>query len=252
MNIRRLLLVFCGFSLCLQVSLAAFEIKHGPGRFAQLVYPAADHFPLEAGSFELRFRPGFDPDLQAEVPFYMPMVYLTVMQGKTTLFSILSRYTWNASTRRRSSSLMLTGQMIPDGKLRMNHSDIGLRRGAWHDLIICWEPQHGQVLWQIWFDGKLVLDAREPAGSPFLLDEESRLYVGARYFNCCYAAIDWMRLSWGRRTPETFAPVADRQTMLLERYQPGQFSGQLNGSHRFVDTPDGRQALELFTQAEEE
>lgn len=252
MKIRRLLPFLCGVWLLLSGPLAGFEIKHGPARFAQLVYPAVDHFPLEGGSFEMRFRPGFDPDLQAEVPFYMPMVYLTLMQGKTALFSVFSRYTWNASTRRHSSSLMLTGQLIPDGKLRVNHSDIGLRRGAWHDLIISWEPQHGQVLWQIWFDGKLVLETREAAGPPFLLDAESRLYVGARYFNCCYAAIDWMRLSWGRRTPETFAPAADRQTMLLERYEPGLFTGKLNGSHRFVQTPDGRQTLELFTQAEEE
>lgn len=248
-----------------------FVVKSGQDKFAKIVYPAQGNILLEEGTFEGWFQIGFDPQRSVTEPrWFSPMTYVFVgTPGKSSVFSLISQYSYNEMLKEGAGSLRFHGKMQAKGSFDVPYAELKWAKGQWHALAVTWKKTGARYLCRIFVDGAPKAQQETELAEQFSLGESDVIQIGAHFLNSCYAAVDAIRVSSVERTDEEIrqsaveGPAWDRYTLLLDDFESidervpknvftiaekGQ-KGTISGACRIVDGPHGK-ALKLHVVEE--
>lgn len=259
-SLRLFLLLLLAAPVCLGDE---YKPPTGPDKFAHVVYDAVGNVELDEGTVELWVRNDFDPQSNLSNRFYMPMCYFRLSNGPKgdARIGLIARH----STSSKDVFATVDGASGGEKLQRLGWQ----KRGEWHHLAMTWRFGNGQYRRKLYVDGKLA-DKCVSDRPLMVLHEEAQVYVGACYFNCCFAAVDQLRISAVERTEQEIKDSAekgmtwDRLTLLFDdfgnietgpdksattRSEKGKV-GTVKGAYKLIDGRFGK-ALQLHVVEEE-
>lgn len=251
------LCLLVALALCRWGSAMEYKVPTGPDKFAHVVYDAIGNVELDEGTVEMWVRNDFDPLSRMTNRFYMPMSYLRVHCGPKVKspIGVIARHV-------TSSKDVFVTVGSASGGIRLSRLGWKQKR-EWHCLAVTWRYDNGQYTRKVYVDGKF-RDKVVADQKPMAMRADAKILVGAYYFNCCFAAVDQLRVSAVERTEAEIADSAknglkwDVFTLLFDdfdkieprgkgkaitRAAKGK-AGTIEGSYRLIDGKFGK-ALQL-------
>ena len=240
-----------------------YKVPTGPDKFARIMYDAVGNVELDEGTVEMWVRNDFDPLSQMTNRFYMPISYFRVHCGPKVKspIGVIARHS-------TSSKDVFVTVGRASGGVRLSRLGWKQKR-EWHCLAVTWKYQDGQCTRKVYVDGKrrnkVVADQK-----PMAMRANAKILVGAYYFNCCFAAVDQLRVSAVERTDaeiedsfqnglkwdvltllfDDFDKIEARgRSKAITRAGKGK-TGTIEGSYRLIDGKFGK-ALQLHVIEEE-
>lgn len=211
------------FSLCgnsEESTITDPEQKAGMKNFGHIAYPAKKCFNAEHGTFQIRFKPGFNPASSPKVKYDIPMIYMLVSEKRNSILCLQALNKWS-KFYKHSKALYVLGSLVKPYAIQTVQKKLNLEKDKWTHLTLTWKYDDGKFYFQLYADGKLVNSDTRKGLYPSV-NENAVFYIGSQGFS--YATVDYIRVSSVVRTTDEIAgtvksgPVADRYTLLLDQF----------------------------------
>jgi len=219
-----------------------YKILHGPDKFARVTYPAPGHVELDEGTVEMWVRNDFDPQSRMTNRFYSPINYFYVRPGDLSLLARHSTGKRGGVLRGGKSLWARAGKATGGPHLH----ELGWReKGEWRFLAMTWQYRGGKCVRELYVDGERC-HVESGLQERMALASDAEIHLGAYFFNGCFAALDQVRISAVRRTPEEIAAgfenglKSDKFTLLFDDFEGVPAPGK--GKKRRVETTPGKGA----------
>jgi hypothetical protein len=199
--------LIAGVLLCVAVtSLGAqpleYQVPHGAGKFARIVYPASGVVDTTEGSIELWVCNEFDPGVKLGNLFYPPAAYAVVAEpdGSDQRLHILTRSVTNGRDMGYILGKSMSFISVTD-PARFGWS----KPGEWHSVAFTWKLEGARYTLSMYQDGRLVSRESDTATVIPTIGPETELAVGSTGEGPAFITVDEVRVSAVARTPEEIA-----------------------------------------------
>lgn len=196
------------------------EQRAGLKNFGHIAYPAKKCFNAEHGTFEIRFKPGFNPASSPKIKYDVPMIYMLVSEKRNSVLCLRTLNKWS-KLYKYYKALYISGSLVKPYAIQTVQKKLNLEKGKWTNLTLTWKYDDGKFYFQLYADGKLINSDTRKGEYPSV-NEDAVFYVGSHGFS--YATIDYIRISSVVRTTKEIVetvnsdPVSDRYTLLLDQF----------------------------------